>query len=179
MEARYSTMAKFLHWTVAFLVITIVPIGLLMGRIDEGPTQNNLFFIHKSIGALILILMTLRLIYRFAHGAPSPYADLKPWERAVSETVHWTLYALLIVTPIVGLVGHSLFGAPVPFFGIFQIPVFTPKNEHLSETLFTIHSWLGWAVGVLFCLHIAGALRHFIVLHDGVLHRMLPGGEPR
>jgi cytochrome b561 len=33
---------------------------------------------------------------------------------------------------------------------------------------------LGLAVGVLFCMHIAAALRHYFIKRDGVLQRMLP-----
>jgi len=87
--ASYSSTAKFFHWTVALLVLTIVPVGILMGRIPGNPMQNNLYTLHKSIGVLILVLMTLRIIYRLSHGAPAPEPTLKPWERAASGTVHW------------------------------------------------------------------------------------------
>ncbi|MEP6602076.1 MAG: hypothetical protein ABJB49_09750, partial [Nitrospirota bacterium] len=69
---------------------------ILMGRIASGPTQNNLYTLHESVGALILILMTLRIIYRLSHGAPPPEPTLKPWERTASQTVHWVLYGLLL-----------------------------------------------------------------------------------
>jgi cytochrome b561 len=174
MAAGYSTAAKFLHWTIAFLVIAIVPIGILMDRIPDGPILNNLYPLHKSLGALILLLMTLRLIYRFAYGAPEPESSLTPLERLASETVHWTLYVLLLVTPIVGWLGNSAYGAPTPFFGLFSIPPLIAKNGHLAGKLFYIHSWLGWAVGVLFCIHIGAALQHYFIKRDRVLQRMLP-----
>jgi cytochrome b561 len=175
MAAEYSTTAKFFHWTAALLVLTIVPMGLLMGRIPEGLLQDNLFFLHKSLGALILFIMTLRIIYRFAHGAPTPEPTLKPWEHVAAETVHWSLYAMLIATPMIALWGYSVYGQAAPFFGIFQIPPFTAKNEHLAEQIFYIHGWMGWAVGALLCLHIAAALNHHFIRGDGVLRRMLPG----
>jgi cytochrome b561 len=174
MAAGYSTTAKLFHWTAALLILTVVPMGLLMGRIPEGPVQDNLFFLHKSLGALILVVMTLRILYRFARGAPPPAPALQPWERVASETVHWTLYALLLATPMVALWGYSAYGQPAPFFGAFEIPPFTAKDEHLAETIFYIHGWMGWAVGALLCLHIAAALQHHFIRRDGVLQRMLP-----
>jgi cytochrome b561 len=174
MAARYSTVAKSFHWTVAFLVLAIVPAGLLMGRIPDGPVKDNLYFLHKSVGVLILMVMTLRLIYRFSRGAPPPESSLKPWERLASGIVHWLLYLLLLATPIVALFGYSTYGHPAPFFGILEIPPFTPKDEHLSERLFYFHGWLGWAVGALFCVHIGAALRHHFIQRDAVLRRMLP-----
>lgn len=174
MVARYSPVAKLFHWTAAFLVLTIVPMGILMRQIPEGPIQDNLFFLHKSIGALVLFVMTLRLIYRFSYGAPPPEPGLQPWERTASAIVHWSLYGLLLLTPVVALFGYSTYGHPAPFFGIFEIHPFTAKNEHLSELLFYIHGWLGLAVGALFCIHVGAALHHHWVRGDGVLRRMLP-----
>ncbi len=172
--ARYSRAAKFFHWTIDLLVLTIVPVGILMGRIPEGRIQGSLYPLHKSVGALILLLMTLRIIYRFSHGAPAPESTLKPWERLVSGMVHWVLYALLFVTPIVGLLANSAYGEPTPFFGLFQIPPLIAKNGPLAERLFYFHGWLGWAVGALFCAHIGAALQHYFINRDGVMQRMLP-----
>ena len=174
MAAAYSTTAKFFHWTAALLILTIVPMGLLMGRIPDGPLKDNLFYYHKSLGALILFLMTLRLIYRFSRGAPLPEPSLKPWEILVSETVHWTLYAMLLATPLVALWAYSVYGQPAPFFGIFTIGPFTAKNEHLAERIFYVHTWMGWAVAALLCMHIAAALQHYVIRRDGVMQRMLP-----
>ncbi len=176
MAAGYSTTAKFFHWTVAFLVLTIVPMGLLMVRMPDGSLKDNFFYLHKSVGALVLFLMTLRLIYRFAKGAPPPEASLQRWEVLASETVHWTLYAMLLATPLVALLAYSFYGQPAPFFGIFEIGPFTSKNEHLSEQIFYVHTWMGWTVGALFSMHIAAALRHYFIRRDGVLQRMLPRG---
>jgi len=177
MAAEYSTTAKLFHWTAALLILTIVPMGLLMGRIPEGPVQDNLFFLHKSLGALILLIMTLRIIYRFAHGAPHPEPTLKPWERAASETVHWALYAMLLATPLVALWGYSVYGQPAPFFGIFEIGPFTAKDEHFAEQIFYVHGWMGWIVGALLVMHIGAALNHHFMRGDGVLRRMLPGSS--
>jgi len=172
--ASYSSTAKFFHWTVALLVLTIVPVGILMGRIPGNPMQNNLYTLHKSIGVLILVLMTLRIIYRLSHGAPAPEPTLKPWERAASGTVHWVLYALLLTNPLLGSLALSAYGAPTPFFNLIEVPPLIAKNMPLADRLFFIHGWVGWAIGVLFCMHIAAALRHYFIKRDGVMQRMLP-----
>lgn len=169
----YSPPAKFFHWLVALCVLLIVPIGFLMGRVG-GPLSTGLYNAHKSLGVLILALMTLRILYRLLRGAPPPEPTLKPWERFVSATVHWLLYALLIVQPILGLFANSAYGAVTPFFGLFEIQPIVAKDTALSNKLFYWHSWLGWTIAALFCLHIAGALRHYLIRSDGVMQRMLP-----
>jgi len=174
MATSYSTTAKCFHWVVALLVVINVPIGILLDIFPKGPVQDNFYTLHKSLGVLILVLMTLRIIYRFMHGVPRPEHSLRRWEIVISETVHWALYVALLVQPIIGLFANSAYGAPTPFFGLFEIPPLIAKNGPLSDRLFDIHSGLGLTIGALFCLHIAAALQHYFIKRDGVLQRMLP-----
>lgn len=174
LSGGYSTIAKTLHWLVAICVLSVITIGISMGYAPEGPLQNRLFMLHKSFGALILFLMLLRIAYRLIAGAPAPDPTLKTWERTASSAVHGLLYLLVLAMALIGYVGHSAFGAPVPFFGLFELPVIVGKNEPLSEKLFVLHRYLGWAVAAIVALHIAAALQHYFIRRDGVLQRMLP-----
>ncbi len=173
-QPGYSTIAKSLHWIVALCVIAIVPIGIMMGRLPGTAFKNNLFEFHKSLGALILMLMTVRLIYRVVHGAP-PEPKIPAFYRFAGNVTHWALYALLIVTPMVAWIGYNAFGVRVPFFGLFELPALIGKNEPLSDTLFAVHRFLGITVGVLMVMHIGAGLFHYFIRKDGVLQRMLPG----
>lgn len=171
----YSGFAKSMHWIVALCVLTIIPVGLTMNRIADGDFKNSLFTFHKSLGALILILMTVRIIYRLVKGAP-PEPEIPAFYRVADQITHWALYILLIVMPLTAWIGHSAFGAKVPFFGLFELPLIWPKNEQLSEQIFTVHVYMGWAIGALVCMHIGAGLFHYVIRRDGVLQRMLPGG---
>jgi cytochrome b561 len=170
----YSTIAKSLHWIVALCVITIVPVGIMMGRLPDTAFKNNLFEFHKSLGALILMLMTVRLIYRLVKGAP-PEPKIPAFYRFAGNATHWALYVLLIVTPMVAWIGYNAFGVRVPFFGLFELPAIVGKNDALSDTLFAVHRFLGISVGVLIVMHIGAGLFHYFIRKDGVLQRMLPG----
>jgi len=174
LQQGYSGIAKSLHWIVALCVLTIVPLGIIMGNLPDGDFTNKLFEFHKSLGALILMLMTVRLIYRVVHGAP-PEANIPAFYRFAGAATHWALYVLLIVTPMVAWVGYNAYGVKVPFFGLFELPALVGKNEPLSERLFAAHRALGIAVGVLMVMHIGAALFHYVIRKDGVLQRMLPG----
>jgi cytochrome b561 len=172
-RAYYDGFQKSIHWIVALCVLTIIPVGFSMNRI-EGNIQNTLFNFHKSLGALILILMTVRLIYRLTKGVPKDH-ELPAFFRIAGSATHWILYILLFVTPIMGYVANSAFGAATPFFGIFELPPIVAKNEALAETLFMRHKFLGYTIGVFAAMHIGAALFHFVIRRDGVLQRMLPG----
>jgi cytochrome b561 len=170
----YSAIAKSLHWIVALCVLAIVPIGITMGRLTDTDFKNNLFEFHKSLGALVLMLMTIRLIYRLVKGAP-PEPKIPAFYRFAGSATHWALYVLLLATPMVAWFGYNAFGAQVPFFGLFQLPTIIGKNEPLADTLFAVHRFLGITVGVLMVMHIGAGLFHYFIRRDGVLQRMLPG----
>ena len=171
---HYPATSKWLHWLVAACVLTIAPVAITMTRVGEGPTRDALYNLHKSLGALILILMILRVINRLAVGALAPETEIAPWQKVVSSIVHTALYALLIAMPVVGYIANSAFGATVPFFGLFELPPIIGKNEALATQLFTLHRWVGWLVVLLVLTHVSAALYHHFVRGDAVLKRMLP-----
>jgi cytochrome b561 len=170
----YPASSKWLHWLVAISVLLTVPVAIAMGRVSPGPLQDSLYNFHKAIGVLIFILMIARLVNRVMVGAPAPYPGLERWQRAVSSAVHGLLYVLLIALPITGYIANSAFGATTPFFGLFDIPAIVGHNEALSERLFRLHRWMGYAIALLAGMHIAAALQHYLLIKDGVLQRMLP-----
>ena len=170
----YPASSKWLHWLVAASVLLTLPVAIAMDRVGQGPLQDTLYNLHKSLGILILILMVLRLINRVVAGAPAPAPGLEPHERILSSAVHGLLYVLLIAMAVVGYVANSAYGATTPFFGLFTLPKIVADNEALAKQLFTLHTWAGFAVILLAGMHIGGALFHYVVRRDGVLQRMLP-----
>lgn len=171
----YSPIAKFLHWGVAICVLTIIPVGILMNM--ELPFSGPLYNFHKSLGIVILLLMTWRILYRISAGAPAAEPTLAPWQKTASSAVHGLLYVTLLAMPILGYLANSAYGehgTATPFFGLFNIPPAIAPNEALANTLFRIHKYLGFGVAGLAALHIAAALQHYFIIKDGVLQRMLP-----
>jgi cytochrome b561 len=171
---HYPASSKLLHWLVAACVLTTAPVAIAMDRVSPGPTQDLLYNFHKSLGVLIFALMTLRLINRIVLGAPVPDPSIEPWQKTVSSAVHGALYLLLLAMPIVGYVANSAYGAPTPFFGLFNLPAIIGKNEPLSEQLFALHRWTGFVLIFLVLMHIGAALFHYVIRRDTVLQRMLP-----
>jgi cytochrome b561 len=174
-SASYSGRQKIFHWTIAIAVLAIIPAGLIMNRIGEGPAQNQLYDLHRSFGFIVLLLAALRLRIRMSDGAPEPAADLTAFERVASVTVHRLLYALLLLMPIVGWAAMSAYGGEWSVFHLFMPPPLVPKNEQLSDALFRLHEFGGFIMAALVSVHIAAAIFHGFIRRDGVLARMLPG----
>jgi cytochrome b561 len=67
---------------------------------------------------------------------------------------------------------------PVNWFGLFDIPELS-LSPAAGGSSHSIHVVLGFAFAALVVLHVAGALRHQLLLRDSVLGRMIPGIAPR
>ena len=82
---------------------------------------------------------------------------------------------LILVQPIVGYIMTSAYPAPVPFFGLFNLPAIWPENRALSTQLSAVHLYLGIAIVVVAAMHIGAALYHHFVRKDRILMRMISG----
>lgn len=175
-EAKaYSGTARALHWITAAFVLSMIPAGIAMGQIKGGPLQNFLFDYHRSTGVVLFLITAVRLAYRLKN-PPMPLDDtIAVWQKGLAHGVHFLLYALLLVNPIVGWVGTSAYPAKITVFWLVELPAIVGKNRPLSETLLEIHAYLGLAAAALVCLHLAGVFYHQIIRKDGVLMRMVTG----
>lgn len=171
----YPPLARTLHWTIAICVLAAIPLGIAMGQVPSGPTQNTLFDLHRSFGFLILVLAVIRWANRLAGGTPRAFPVEPAWKRVAAHAVHELLYVLLLVMPILGWVGTSAYGATIRVFWLFDLPALVAKNEALAEQLLPLHATLGLVMGGLVVIHIAAALHHQFVLRDPVLTRMWRG----
>ena len=188
----YSLPARVLHWTVALLVLITAPLGFIMHDrsdtkiADESlkaafeATTDMMYSWHKLIGLVILALMVFRLSYRFMNGAPRPEPTLTPLEKGLSHAVHWTMYLLLIVIPVVGYIGIS-YGDYLTVFGM-KLPGLVSVHEgdghdKIADWYFDIHGWAATILLGLAGLHILAALYHRFVKGDRVLARMVPGRD--
>jgi cytochrome b561 len=172
----YSTWAKWRHWFVAAAVIVLLALGPVMKRlIPEGALRDNLYTFHEALGALVLIVMVVRLIRRLAFGVPAPDASMPPIEQHASLWAQYALYVLLFITTMLGWAGTNAYGDPVSVFGLFDFPTIMAKDRVLSDRVIVWHLVCGILIGLIVALHIASALYHWRVKGDRVLQRMLPG----
>jgi cytochrome b561 len=172
----YSASAKWMHWLVAAAVIVLLALGPVMKRlVPEGALRDNLYSFHEALGALVLIVMVVRLVRRLTFGVPAPDAAMPPVEQRASLWAQYALYTLLLVTTVLGWAGTNAYGDPVSVFGLFDFPTIMGKDQPLSDRIIVWHLICGILIVLIVALHIAGALYHWRVKHDRVLQRMLPG----
>jgi cytochrome b561 len=175
MESKsYTRGAIAFHWTVALLVVVVGTLGLLH---DSWPKRSHLFWIniHVLFGLTLWFLVMARYAWRRAHPPPSLPEDIRPFYRRASHAVHIGLYALLLITPIVGIVTFIWHGRVLDL-GLWQIHFGIPATRAVFEPTEDIHGYLAYTLFGLAGVHILAALWHHFVRRDGVLQRMWPSG---
>ncbi len=176
---RYALVQRLLHWLIALLVLGVLGVGMTLGFLGfdgvketfGGDVTNVLYSLHKTFGVTILALMILRLALRLTLGVPHYRPPLPGFERVASRLVHGLFYVALLAMPVIGWLATAAGGYPVQFFG-WALPGFIGKDKDLSETLFSLHSFVGWVILGLIVLHVGGAMRHWLIKRDGVMARM-------
>jgi cytochrome b561 len=171
----YTVTARTLHWITASLVLFNLPLGLVIGNNWGGPLQDPLYDLHRSIGALIIPIILVRVVYRLGH-PPAPLPDdIPPLQQIAATATHWALYALLVAQPFLGWIGTSAYRAPIVVFGLFELPPIWPEDRAFSEQVLLVHSLVGLAIACLLAAHIGAALHHHFVRRDRILMRMVSG----
>src|SRR5262245_33156907 len=171
--AGYTATARVLHWITAVLVLGMIVVGFIIANEWGGPLQEWLYNLHKSTGAVLIPIILARVIYRWTHPpAPLP-ADIPQLQQSAAHATHYALYGLLVVQPFIGWIATSAYPAPVPIYGLFNLPPIWPANRALSDQLFVVHRAIGIAIAVVAAMHIGAALYHHFVRRDRVLMRMV------
>ncbi|HEY6514865.1 MAG TPA: YceI family protein [Steroidobacteraceae bacterium] len=173
---RWGAISQLLHWLIVALIVIQATLGLMGRTLPLGVEKVAVLARHKSIGLTILGLAALRLLWRRLNPTPALPSNLRPHERLLARLTHAALYVLLFAMPFTGWIMSSARGFPVSWFNLYQLPDLVPKSERLYEAMVTTHAALAIALAVTVALHVAGALKHHLVLKDDILRRMLPFG---
>jgi cytochrome b561 len=169
---RFNPLARFLHWTMAALILSMVFIGIGMVS-TVSPRYHELLSVHKSIGILILVLAAVRFINRLLNPPPPLPDDLPAWQKFLATASHLLLYSLMFLLPLVGWSMLSAGAYPIVVFGSIHLPPILPHNVAVFAVLRTTHSLLGFLLFAVFLGHLGAALFHKVIRRDGVLKSMV------
>jgi cytochrome b561 len=174
----YGVVTKTLHWLVATAIVAQFIVGYLLDADESGRGRgrgrgrggesgrgrgrgggggydpfgdDTLLTVHVVLGVTILVLASVRLVWRSTTPLPPWAPTLSPAERVL---VHWTeraLYLLMFAIPITGL-----------------ILVLADDDD-----LLPVHVAAHIAFFVVIALHVGMAIKHGLVNRDGYVRRML------
>lgn len=175
-STSYRPVQKSLHWLIFLLVLVCYALtynDLFFPR--EDPGRAYAWWIHISLGLLLLALVALRIVTRLALGAPPLPFTMTRLEAFLAHAAHLLLYALLIAIPVLGVVLTWLRGDALSFFSLFTIPSPIAPDRDLAHLVKNLHELCAYGILTVAGLHAAAALWHHFIRRDNVLTRMLPG----
>jgi cytochrome b561 len=173
---RFRLPACVLHWLVALAIPFQIYLGWAAELASTRETGSQFVHLHYQVGVTIAALMTLRLTWRIAVGAPAHRDDDPRWRRRLAAITHWALYGLLFLLPASGYVTWVWMKAPMGVFGLFELPkLFIPpeEDETWRAIAWYVHYWCGWILIGLVILHVGAAVWHQFVRRDGLISRRM------
>lgn len=169
----YGLGAQACHWLTAMLVLT----SYVLSKSDRyslySADADGLRRIHETLGALVFIVVVLRLLWGLVDETPSKQG-VPRWMIRAARFVQFALYVLLVSIPVTAVAGTWLLGIPVTLIG-FDIAPQIAQAHGMGQLLMKMHVILGeailWAAGA----HAAAALFHHFYLRDEIFKSMIPG----
>ena len=163
-------IGRWLHWLAAVLfLMMVVGTDIWTSYAESREQREVLDYWHISLGSIFVILLFFRIGWVILYPELRTHFDSR-WQAIAARSNHWALYCLMIAMPLSGLVTQLFSGDPVSLFGqtllvmpeaVFDINegIFADDAAEYSEIL---HLFLKWPIYTLLCLHILGALTHWL-----------------
>lgn len=173
-DATYGNVAKILHWVSALLIIGLIILGLIMTDLPLSAKKLKFYRWHKEIGILVLMLASVRLVWRFLNVTPKLPSTLAVWQKFAAHGLHAVLYLCLFAMPITGWLVSCAAGLQVSFFGLFLLPNLIGPDKPLQTLFAEIHELIGYGLIGMILGHVGAAFQHHFIYKDDILRRMLP-----
>jgi cytochrome b561 len=174
--ARYGAIPQAVHWLTAICVAAGWLLGQFIDDFAKGAPQNAALLAHMTLGQCVIVLLMARLVWRLAN--PPPPAEKTRFGRPLeiaAKVSHFTLYGLLLATPLLGVIVQLKRGHALPVLGLWDVHSPWPTDRAQAKALLGVHSYLADALLILAGIHAAAALIHHYALRDRTLLRMMPG----
>ena len=172
---EWGSLARALHWLIAIGIFWLIWLGLEQADLPRGDEKTALRAAHASWALLVFTLMTIRLIWRLLNPTPAHPAGMPAWQRATATLVHWAIYIAVFLQLTAGAMTVATGDKPLPFFGLFSIPLPVEASSDGHEFWEEIHKFTWKPLAALIVLHFAAALYNHFVQKNDVLKRMTVG----
>ena len=174
-ETEFGSLAKWLHWLVAVGILSLLALGLWQEGMESGPERSEIRAVHASIGMIVFVLMSVRIVWRLMNGVPEHAVGVPGWQKLAARVTHGGLYAAVFLQLIAGQLTIATGGNPLPFFGLLSISLPIAESRDGHEFWEEVHKSVWMIILVLLAVHIvAAAYNHFVAKND-VLRRMTVG----
>ena len=169
---HYGTVTRAFHWTIALLLFWQLGGMIMKNVLGRVPLMKFWVGTHASIGVLLFVLITLRVLWtlRERHRRPAYQPDLIG---RAARAGHLLLYALMIVVPGLAILRMAGNGKGVTLFGVELSAPTGAEIPWMTAPANAVHGLLAWTLLALIVGHIAMVLVHRFWWRDDTLSRMV------
>lgn len=173
----YGWIAILLHWAMAVTIFFLFGLGLYMVDLSYYDAwYRDALELHKSIGVTLMLLWSVRVVWKLSQTSPKPLAKESPYrglEIKLANFVHHLLYFLMFAIMLTGYLISTADGRGISVFGLFELPSMGEFVENQEDLAGEVHFFLAWGLMVVVAMHLLAALKHHFVDKDATLIRML------
>src|SRR5258708_18714758 len=124
-SATWGWGAKAPSWIGALAILILLGHGWWMTHMAPRPDRLANYAWHAALGYDFLVLLVIRLLWRWTNAVPDLPSDTKPWERFAAHAGHVGLYVLMFL--VAGTSWAAAVTARTPMtadlFGLSFVPV--------------------------------------------------------
>ena len=172
-SSSYTSVARWLHWGTAILVISMVIFGWSLDGFEGQPLAQALSY-HALGGFLIVSLTVLRYLWRVSHPIPALPSTISRPQAIAAKVIHLTLYVLMIIVPVTGLATAVAHDVPVVLIGGIDLQdTFAFLGHRSFEFRRFVHAQAMHILVALVFGHVGAALVHQFWFKDDIVRRML------
>lgn len=172
-DERWGWPAKVLHWVGAAAILILLLHGWWMTHLAPRPARIANYAWHAALGYDLVVLLIVRLLWRWTNVVPSLPPGLGPFERFAARISNVVLYLAMVAAALTGWALAGSFRTPLTadLFGLNFPPLGAGQASH--EFFEQSHELLAYLLAALAIAHIFSALHHHFVKRNDVLRRML------
>lgn len=164
---KYSKAAIIVHWLTALLIFILFPLGKYMAGVEPAE-KMGLIKTHTLLGLIVLILTLIRSWLFFKALRP---ADLKTGSKFNDKLAVWLHNAFYFL-----LFGIAISGIAAMIVGGYGEAISSGNSELIinRNEIQPIkgHGLLTSILMLLFVMHVAGVVKHYVVKKENTLKRI-------
>jgi cytochrome b561 len=145
---RPNIVSVIAHWGAAWVMILALYFGL--SAVYGNGSRKETFAAHAYAGLTVLGLVVISLFLRTLLPWPKDESGGSRITKLVAEAMHWTLYALMLLTPLTGWIVASEMGCCITVPGLPNIGLLgsglSIGGPISATTAYHVHVFFVWTL---------------------------------
>lgn len=177
-EEGFGLVTIVIHWVMALFIIGLFILGKYMLDLDYYDAYYQIApWWHKSFGLLVFLLLLYRIIWKLVNPKVKPLESYKTYEIRLAKLIQLSMYLVLLICCISGIIISTTKEAILTFFGLFDVPTLFIVGKEQVIIIEQVHEYSTLTLIVLASLHMLAALKHHFLDKDLTLTRILTTKE--